>query len=192
MQPRRMLVTDAATQPPRQSSVWLISTLGRKTMKNLAIAIVTLLAAHISWATSYLIPIEYKLDFAKVIAHVKVTKIEPGLDTEMPGEYANFSVEIIESFKGPSISPLEFRGHTYSHLSSDKLSGLVGQQFIIFLHDPDKTKKYWLYEGPRGMRPLRENYTEWRFADGKVVTDTYSHSEYIEKLRSIKATEESK
>ena len=29
MQPRRMLVTDAAAQPPRQSSVWLISTLGK-------------------------------------------------------------------------------------------------------------------------------------------------------------------
>ena len=33
MQPRRMLVTDAAELPPRQSSVWLISTLGRKFMK---------------------------------------------------------------------------------------------------------------------------------------------------------------
>ena len=37
MQPRRMLVTDAATQPPRQSSVWLISTLGRKIMKFVAL-----------------------------------------------------------------------------------------------------------------------------------------------------------
>ena len=30
MHPRRMLVTDAATQPPRQSPVWLIMTLGRR------------------------------------------------------------------------------------------------------------------------------------------------------------------
>ena len=34
MEPMRLLVTDAAAQPPRQATAWLIMTLGRKTMKH--------------------------------------------------------------------------------------------------------------------------------------------------------------
>jgi hypothetical protein len=35
MEPMRLLVTDAAAQPPRQATAWLIMTLGRKTMVSL-------------------------------------------------------------------------------------------------------------------------------------------------------------
>ncbi len=40
MEPMRLLVTDAAAQPPRQATAWLIMTLGRKSMKTLKIALI--------------------------------------------------------------------------------------------------------------------------------------------------------
>ena len=60
MQPRRMLVTDAAELPPRQSSVWLISTLGRN-MKSIPTWLVlvigiTLLMGSVSYGMAYAFP----------------------------------------------------------------------------------------------------------------------------------------
>ena len=149
------------------------------------IALLFLISACIAHATSYLISLQEKLAYACIIAQVKVTEIDRDPKPENPMAYTVFTCEIEELFEGPSPKVLKFRSHSYGHLEDDKLDGLVGQKFIIFLHDPYKNKKYWLFEGPRGMRPLSESYTEWHIPSEELTTDTYTHADYIAILRAI-------
>ncbi|MBI2441029.1 MAG: hypothetical protein HYV35_06620 [Lentisphaerae bacterium] len=93
--------------------------------------------------------------------------------------------KIKELFKGEGETTVDFRSHMYAHLEVETLADLVGKDFLIFLHDPYKNKEYWLFQGPMGMRPIQENYSEWRLDDkGKPVTVTYTHEEYMRILRT--------
>ncbi len=157
-------------------------------MKSLSIISILLCLVAYARATSYLIPIEQKFDYASIIAEVEILEVDPDPRPDDPTGYTVFTAKVLELFKGPSPSPLKFRGHAYAHIARDKLSGLIGQTFIVFIHDPYENKKYWLFEGPRGMRPLGDEYTEWRIEDGKIVTDVYTRTEYVTRLRAIDAS----
>jgi hypothetical protein len=157
-------------------------------MRSFLITLCVLGAVTLANATSYLITLPQKLAYSCFIAHVRVTKVTPPGSPSDPTSPVLIHASVIELFKGPEQKEIVFSSHSYAHLESKALPGLVGKEFLVFLHDPDENGKLWLFEGPRGMRPIQDQYTEWRFdAAEKVVTDTYPYEQYLGILRRWKS-----
>ena len=153
--------------------------------KNYALLLAFLLPL-VSSATSYLFPLEQKLDYSEIIAHVRLKEFERKAGSP---DYALFKCRVEHVFKGSSRNEIEFRGHLYGILNPEKLSKLVGKEFLIFLHDPHENGRFWLFEGPRGIRPYGEPYPEYEIENEKLKVRYYPHEEYIDVLHRIKTNE---
>jgi hypothetical protein len=153
------------------------------------LAVIPLLIASVALATSYLITFERKVDYCPAILRVTVTNA--ALINDKPpftSQIAVCEATILEILKGsPEIKSIQFRFHPYE---PEKLQQLVSNQFLVFLHQPPlpdrPTNQYWVFEGPKGIRPIAEKYTEARVSQkGEIVYDEYTHSNYLAAIRSL-------
>lgn len=137
-------------------------------------------------ATSYLIPLEKKVFLSTLILRVSITETSPP-ETSRYIMHAVCKAKVLDVLKGPAdLKEVEFRGTTYGSFAPEKLPQLVGKDCIVFLHEPrNHNGQHWLFEGPRGIRPMADEFTEHRVKDGRAVMDKYSRSNYVAKIREL-------
>ena len=93
--------------------------------------------------------------------------------------------KVQEVLKGPSdLKEVEFRFTAYGSFSRDKLPGMVGKDYVVFLHEPPLPNRppnqRWVFEGPAGIRPIADQYHEHRIsAKNEITTETLSHSNFV-------------
>jgi hypothetical protein len=128
-------------------------------------------------ATSYGLSLEQKVARSEAILRVSVTSVSR----------AGCSARVLEVLKGPpDVKTVDFHFAPYpsGRFSADKLPGMVGLEYYVFLHQVDGW--YWVLQGPAGIRPIEDHYQEHRVSsDGKITTETYSRSNFVAKIRSF-------
>jgi hypothetical protein len=137
-------------------------------------------------AASLLIPFQEKVESCEEIALVRVTDITPPR-TDSLVEPAVATASVIERFKGEANrKTLTFRFVPYGDYPKGNLQSNKNKEFIVFLHVPKEDKLLWLFDGPRGMRPIQPKYSEWRLdSKNSLVTDVYTKDQYLRMLREI-------
>lgn len=94
--------------------------------------------------------------------------------------------KVVEVLKGvKSLRSVEFR---YLSPGDFQLSVLpnAGQTYFVFLHKHDG--RYWVLEGPFGIRPIERTYRESRYEGEKLVKETYDHAEFVSAIRRLAKT----
>jgi hypothetical protein len=159
----------------------------------LSLSLLTVVLAH---ADSYLFPLQQKVAACKVIARVSLTEATTTKANGL-GEIAVCKAKVIEILKGAPDKEITFRFHAYGDFSSEKLPRMVKKEYIVFLHELSPpyraTNEFWVFEGQAGVRPIAAEYQEYQIsADGKVSTETFSHSNFIAAIRAFAAQPDAK
>ncbi len=142
-----------------------------------------------AFADSYLIPLEQKVAICTAILRISVAEVVPP-QTKNPIEPTVCRAKVLQVLKGPAhLKEVEFRFPGYGGFSKDKLPGMIGKEYYVFLHEPPlpdgPAHQRWVFEGPQGIRPIAEEYQERRMVDKAVTTETYSRSNYIAKILEL-------
>jgi hypothetical protein len=159
-------------------------------MRKLLLISVLLATLALSFANSYLFSLEQKVAACTAILRVSVTELIPP-QSASPLDPAICKAKVLEMLKGPeNLKDTEFRFSSYGAFSRDKLPEMVGKEFIVFLHEPPLPNRLpyqqWVFEGPKGIRPIAKEYQEYKItSDKKITTETFSHDDYLAAIRKF-------
>jgi hypothetical protein len=157
----------------------------------IALAVLTTRLSATSTATTF----TQLLEQTNSIIKGKVTGFTPPSNPEDPMSSCILTISVEDTFKGEAKRVVQVRAHTYSSLEIEKLPLLVGKTFIVFMHEPRQKGDPWLYGGPRGLKPISDNYTELvTTVEGSQDESTYfikefSQQDYLAILRRNKLTQ---
>lgn len=162
------------------------------------------LTAH---ALSLALTLKRKVMASKAVLRVSVTNaketVKPYLGPAF-GRGQNIVVceaNVVEVLKGSNgMKKIEFQFQSYSDFKPEELSSLAGKEFYVFLHRPydaspklremEPDPKWWLFEGPSGMRPLATEYIEYKDPlTEKLDHETMSHSNWVAAIRRFVSEE---
>ena len=137
-------------------------------------------------ATSYHFSLPQKVNGCRAILRVTITEAHlPTTDSLIEPAVCNARVEDV--FKGPKrIKEVEFRFTPYGDSPRSKLARMIGQTYLVFLHEHEG--RYWVLQGPAGIRPISRKYHESRFEGEKFVRESYSYQQFVAAIRSLAAT----
>lgn len=111
-----------------------------------------------STALSLIFSLSEKLAAADFIARVQIADAQLSPNSKSEGE---IHCRVVEQFKGPKTKELTFHTHAYGTLDPKEFATLPKKEFFIFLHRPHGNVR-WLFQGPQGMLPIQDRYTEYR------------------------------
>lgn len=166
-------------------------------MRLLSMILLLLATSAATFSTSILHSLEQKVERCVLILKISVSEATPP-QTSSPLDPAICKAKVLEILKGPAdLKQIEFRIHAHGSAARDKLPGLVDKEYIVFLHEPPlydrPAKERWVLEGPRGLRPIADEYQEYEFTpDRKVNNLKFSHADYLAKIRALASQVKSK
>lgn len=143
------------------------------------------------YATSYLFTLEQKVAACTAILRVSVTEAAPPRGKD-PLQAAVCQGKVLQILKGPAdMKKVEFRFYPYVGSARDKVLEMIGKDYFVFLHEPPSPRaprnQLWVFEGPGGIRPIAAKYTEERIVDYRIITETYSHRNYVARIIALDA-----
>jgi hypothetical protein len=146
-------------------------------MRSILILLVVSLPSVLLHATSYHFSLPQKVKACRAILRVTITEARPPTSDSLI-EPAICSARVEDVFKGPArMKEVEFRFTPYGDLAPQKLPRLVGQTYLVFLHEIEG--RYWVFEGPAGIRPIGRKYHESRIEGQKLVEETYDYEQFV-------------
>lgn len=142
MEPMRLLVTDAATQPPRQATAWLIMTLGKKMNKYTRIARVypalltgiPVVLLSIPLVNTFLDIVGANQWLAKIVGNLSFSAVILYFYSQLVRILGKFIFEKIyfrDERLFPTTQALHPKGKTFSSNLKDRYYGKVKQDFGI-------------------------------------------------------------
>jgi hypothetical protein len=157
-----------------------LSSLGPAPMRTILVLLGLAIFGMLVHATSYHFSLQQKVKRCRAILRVTVTEAQPPA-TDSLIEPAICRATVGEVLKGPkSMKEVEFRFIPYGDF---KLKELVGQTYFVFLHELDG--RYWVFEGPAGLRPISPRYQESRLVGDKLVEENYDHQQFVTAIRKF-------
>jgi hypothetical protein len=141
--------------------------------------------------------LEEKVKRSKAILQVSLvqaipTRASPIVNPFLPNTNTLVSpivckAKVTQVLKGPTnLAEIEFRSVPFpNYFLGRNLEDAIGRECFVFLEERpvgDPPPQLWLSEPPR---LLAYEYTEYRFVDGHMITETYSHSNYVARIRAL-------
>jgi len=142
-------------------------------------------------ATSLLFTLEQKVAASKMVLRVGVTEAAPPVSKNVL-DPAVCNAKVLEVLKGTrDLKEVQFRFHAYASgsFSRDRLPDMVGQEYLVFLHEPPATGRppgeRWVFQGPAGIRPIAKHYEEYRISpQGAITKESLSYDNFIAAIRT--------
>jgi len=143
-----------------------------------------LLMPNGAYALSLAWTLENKVAASQAIVRVQLTAVSPRITNSTDSSIVRG--KILEVLKGShDLKEVEFRLESY--FSSEQSREMVGKDYYVFLRESPRlappSNLLWVL--PDGMKPIVENYTEYRFNPGVPVSETYTRSNYIARILSL-------
>lgn len=141
-------------------------------------------------AMSVLLTLEQKVTWSSAVLRISISEATL-VKGEFSGQIAVCKGAVVEVLKGQQgLTKVEFRVHPYGSLSPEELPGIVGKEFVVFLHQPPhgdgSTNEFWALQGPQGVRATTEKYEEYKIgADGEITTETLGRTNFLAAIRGF-------
>ena len=90
--------------------------------------------------------------------------------------------KVLEVLKGPAhLKQVNASYASHGHFASPASKVQTGKDYIAFLSQVEG--HHWVFEGAVGLEPVSSEYRVRRMKAGKIVTETLSHSNYLNAIR---------
>jgi hypothetical protein len=158
--------------------------------------VVTLVSINVVATTVRPLSLEAKVSRSKAILQVTITgavaaRANPILNPLFPATNNLASpivctAKVSQVLKGPTnLTEVEFRSVPFPSSFVGNMEDLVGRECLVFLeerHIGEPQPQLWLFQQPR---LLAYEYTEYGFDNGRPISEKYSHSNYVAKIRVL-------